>query len=400
LAGRGETRAVIDRSRLQLARGQIGESEASLLHVIHVLAPAPAGGVESVVALLAPGLVEAGVQTTVLLVLDPSAPPHPLESDLRDRGVKVRTLRLGGRAYLREYREVGEACADAGARVVHTHGYRPDVVAGAAARGAGLPTVSTVHGFTGGGWRNRIYERIQCLALRRADRVIAVSRPLGLELERRGVPGGRIEILPNAWAPYRQPLARAEARAELGLSRDATIVGWVGRLQGEKAPDLMLEAFARLALPGTLLSFIGTGRDREVLEEVSRARGLPVRFHGLVPDAGRLLRAFDCLVLSSRTEGTPMILFEAMGAGVPVVSTRVGGVPDVVEESEAILIPPGDAEALAQGIRRCLANPEAAGQRAALARVKLLERYAPGPWVARHVQLYRRLASLPSGATR
>jgi glycosyltransferase involved in cell wall biosynthesis len=359
--------------------------------VLQVLAPGPAGGLESVVSLLAPGLVQAGVRVTVALVLGRADPPHALEVDLPLQGVAVRALRLPARAYLQEYRELAALAGHEGIQLVHSHGYRSDLIATRAARARGLPTVSTVHGFTGGDWKNRLYERLQRAALKRIDRVVAVSRTLADELTRRGVPRERIVILPNAWAPARPALPREEARAVLGLDPAATVIGWVGRLQREKGPDVMLEALAGLAGDEISLSMLGVGRERARLERAAAERGLAVRFHGLVPDAGRLMRAFDCYVLSSRTEGTPIALFEAMGAGTPVVTTAVGGVPDVVGEAEALLVPPDAPEVLARVIRQVLREPAAAAQRAAQARVRLLERYAPGPWIERHIQLYQLL---------
>ena len=122
-----------------------------------------------------------------------------------------------------------------------------------------------------------------------------------------------------------------------------------------------------------------------------------VRFHGAVLDTGRLLKAFDVLVLSSRTEGTPMVLFEAMDAGVAVVTTRVGGVPDVVREQEAILVPSEDPEALAGGIRRVLDNPTDALQRAQRARCRLRQEFTPERWLDAYEDLYRTVIASSGG---
>ena len=145
---------------------------------------------------------------------------------------------------------------------------------------------------------------------------------------------------------------------------EGPIVGWVGRLSPEKGPGALLRAVTLIGRPQVRVSYLGDGSSRVALEEQKRemvAHGSVdydrVRFHGNVANAGRLLKAFDVLVLSSRTEGTPMILFEAMGAEVPVVTTRVGGVPEVVTEQEAILVPSEDAGALARGIREVLDSP-------------------------------------------
>src|SRR5690606_17786654 len=106
------------------------------------------------------------------------------------------------------------------------------------------------------------------------------------------------------------------------------------------------------------------------------------------PDAGQLFPAFDAFVLSSRTEGTPIALFEAMAARVPIVATRVGGVPDVVTAAEAILVPSEDPRELAKAIRAVVADTGSARSRAAAAEDRLRTAYDVEPWVDRYVSIY------------
>jgi len=186
---------------------------------------------------------------------------------------------------------------------------------------------------------------------------------------------------------------RVAARALLGLPADALVVGWVGRLAWVKAPEAALEAFVAMAHPDAILSFVGDGPDRPTLEQAATRLGLSgrVRFHGVVPDAWRLLRGFDALLLSSRSEGTPMILLEAMHAGVPIVSTAVGGVPDLLDDRSAWLVPPGDSTRLGAALADALRDPVAAHGRVTEAHARLDADLAPEAWIARHVDLYRRL---------
>ena len=181
----------------------------------------------------------------------------------------------------------------------------------------------------------------------------------------------------------------------MALTAERFQVGSVGRLSRDKGPDVLLEACAHLRNLDLTVSFVGDGRLGPELR--ARAATQPtsdIRFHGSLPSAARLLPAFDVLVLSSRTEGTPIVLFEAMEAGVPVVATCVGGVPDVIDESTAILVPSECPTALADAIRAVHDYPERARERAALARRRLLDRYGLGPWIDRYEALY---ASLQGG---
>ena len=365
------------------------------LRVLQVTAPGTFGGRETSVAALSAGIRAAGHEVEALAVLDagPGAAASPFVERLRADDVPVRTVALPPRAYVREAKALREAVAATGAEIVHSHGYRTDVVAALALARDDVPLVSTAHGFTGGGWKNRLYERLQALAWRRCAAVVAVSRPLAGALVERGVAPERVRTVRNAWREQEAPLARPEARRRLGIGEDEVAIGWVGRLSREKGPDVALEALAALDRTNARLHVVGAGPLRAELEALAKERGFGdrVRWHGPVPGAGTLLAAFDLLLLSSRSEGTPMVLFEAMAAGVPVVATAVGGVPDVLSEQEAWLAASEDVPALAASMAGALADPREAVRRTAGAAARLRGEFDVGPWVAAHVRLYREI---------
>jgi glycosyltransferase involved in cell wall biosynthesis len=352
------------------------------VRVLHVLSPAQIGGLERVVTMLAVGQRARGVH--VVALLNPGeAAKHPFITRLEGLAIPVTPLEVAGRNYAREYRSLGALVNRLGPGIIHTHGYRADVIAGQVARAHRVATVSTVHGFTGGGIRNRLYERVQCIALRRADAVIAVSRPLVHRLVRAGVPRAKIRCLPNGFLPPETNFSRAVARRKLGIRDDSIVVAWVGRLSPEKGADVMLHAIAECD-PAWQLSMIGDGPERNRLREQAEKLGIDnrVTWHGAVASAGSLLHAFDAFVLSSRTEGTPIALFEAMYAGVPVIATRVGGVPDVVESAHALLVPPENPRMIARALEEIARERSAATKRSALARERVLQIFSAEPWLA------------------
>lgn len=358
--------------------------------ITHLCAPAPFGGLEQVVASLSAAQAEAGHDVHVGLVLDLDAPGPPALRALAETPVEVHRVHLPARAYLRERRFVRGLCEGVRPDVVHTHGYRSDVLHGPVARSLGLPTVTTVHGFTGGGWKNRLYETLQRRAFRRCDAVVAVSRPLAVELADSGVPEERLHTIPNAWTRPVEFLEGAEARRVLDVPADAFSIGFVGRIDRVKGADVFVEAVGRVEDPVTAV-LIGTGPSRPELMERARALGMSgrIRWPGSVDRAARLMKAFDLLVLSSRSEGTPMVLLEAMAAGVPLAATVVGGVPDVVGEGEATLVPPEDPGALADAIRGIMEDPEGAARRARRARERLRCEFGADRWLERYDHVYR-----------
>lgn len=366
------------------------------LDILHVLAPAPFGGLESVVRLLATGHAARGHHVSIAAIVDDDS--HPFVLALREAGVPVTTIIARGRNYRAQRRAMAELLRVRRPDVLHSHGYLPDILHLGVARALGIPAVTTLHGFTSTDWKLRLYERLQCRAASRASAAVAVSHGIAERLRRAGTPESRLHLIPNAYAPAERGLRRDEARTQLGLDAQRTYVGWIGRLSHEKGPDVMVEAMSRLTHPDAVLVFIGDGTDRVALEERVRARGLGdrVRFLGVVPDAGLLVRAFDVLALSSRTEGTPMTILEAMAAETPIIATRVGGVPDVLTEHDALLVAPERPDLLASAIATALTDQDAARARATSALARLHSAYAVEPWLLHYEQLYTSLTSSPA----
>lgn len=368
--------------------------------ILHVLAPGEVGGLESVVRALASAQQASGHAVAVAAIVDREGPEHPWVTAARVEGVEVYPCPVPPRAYHRERAAVARLCENLGPDVVHTHGYRPDVLAGGVARRLGHATVTTVHGFTGGGVRNRLYEWLQVRAFRRFDAVVAVSRPLRQQLAAAGVPNELLRMIPNAYRESLPPADRLAARSALGVPPDGYRLGWVGRLSREKGADVLIDALASTRDIPVDLSILGAGREAEALAARARAAGVGdrIRWHGTVPAAGRLFSAFDCFVLSSRTEGTPIVLFEAMATGVPIIATAVGGVPDIVSNAEALLVAPSDPAALAGAIRAVYADPGGAAARAQGARRRLDTDFGVVEWIKRYDATYETVTRAPPRA--
>lgn len=372
---------------------------SSSLGILHITAPAHAGGLESVVRLLAQGQQSLGNHVTVVTVVEPGAADHPFVTALAGDGIESAVVRVGAKGYLREWRSLRGLMRQLKPDVVHTHGYRSDVIGGLAAVSAGIPRVTTVHGFTGGDAKNRANEWLQIRSYHAFSAVVAVSQAIVQRLKRAGVRDSLIRTIPNAIDPRRQTVPRSEARARIGASSDEFVIGWVGRMTSEKGLDVLVDALRNVEQPFKAI-FIGDGPDRAKLDGRIATLGIEssIRWTGIVPDAASLFSAFDVFVLSSRTEGIPIVLLEAMRANVPIVATRVGGVPEMLGDSEALLVPSEQPTALAAAISSVRGNAESARTRARAARARLERDFAVEPWVGRYDAVYRSV--LPTAGAR
>jgi len=184
-------------------------------------------------------------------------------------------------------------------------------------------------------------------------------------------------------------------RASLGAANGELVIGSVGCLAARKDYGTLLEALATLERSGRRFhaALVGDGPEREALEQRARELGVSARttFLGERADVERLLPAMDVFVLSSREEGIPNALLEAMAAGRPSVATAVGGTPEVLEDGvTGWLVPPADPAALAAALEQTLADPDEARRRGEAARRATEEKMSIDAMVRRHEEFYRR----------
>jgi glycosyltransferase involved in cell wall biosynthesis len=200
--------------------------------------------------------------------------------------------------------------------------------------------------------------RLDLLLLRRACRIVAVSRSIRDRIAADGLPNPeRVAVIPNGIdvSFYENHADRESARREFGVTANEILVGTAGRLAWVKNQALFLQAcagvFARM--PQIKAVLVGDGPEEGNLRRLAKKLGIGenVIFAGWRNDLPRCLSALDIFVLSSRSEVAPWVLLESMALGVPVISTNVGGVPEMVENGRTgLLVPTEDAQSLAQAI--------------------------------------------------
>jgi len=261
----------------------------------------------------------------------------------RELGLETARVVAPGRLSLRA---IGPLVRLARGGLLHAHDYKSLVLALAAGALARAPVVATFHGDTAHSGTVRLYEALARGSARWASAVAATSAVLGDEI-RAAAPGVQVHVIANGIAVGRlaSEVERAEARRVLAVPAGVPVVAYVGRLSPEKAPEVLLRA-ARNS--GAFVLFAGDGPLRAELE--AEAVGAPVRFLGFVRDVRQVLAAADVLALPSRTEGLPMAVLEAMAAGLPVVASAVGSLPEVLGDGAGWLVPAGDVAALREAL--------------------------------------------------
>ncbi len=289
--------------------------------------------------------------------------------------------------------------------IVHTHTAKAGLLGRLAARFAGVPVrVHTFHGHVLRGYfgplRSRAFRALEARLARRSSALVAVSEAVKRDLvELRVAAPAHIRVIPlglDLEPLAAGPLPRGALRRAAGVADATPLVGCVGRLAAIKDLGTFLEAAARIhhARPEVRFALVGDGEERALLEARCTGLGLAgaVCFHGWRQDMAAVYGDLDVVVNSSRNEGTPVALIEALAAGRPVVATRVGGTPDLLGEGErGFLVPPRDPEALARAVLGVLSDAPEAGRRAAAGRAYVLARHTRQRLVQDVDRLYREL---------
>jgi glycosyltransferase involved in cell wall biosynthesis len=280
--------------------------------------------------------------------------------------------------------------------VLHAHEFYMSVLATAASLVTGVPVVCTVHGKHYYPDRRRRRWLYRLTAAR--ARMVAVSRDLAdYFCARTGVRPGRVRVVHNGIdASHYAATSRDRGLAgTLGIPGDAFVVGTLGNLYPVKGhPDLVRAlGILRERCPRMHLLVLGRGEMREPLLALAAALGVSDRLHlaGFREDAAECLGVMDAFALPSRSEGMPLSLLEAMAAGLPIVATRVGGVPEALEDGRTgLLVPPGDPEALAGALAAVAEQPARAWDLGRAAQRHVRDHFSVEAMVRQYQDMYDR----------
>jgi glycosyltransferase involved in cell wall biosynthesis len=362
----------------------------SSLTVAHVLSSFGMGGQERMALDLASSQKKRG-HRVIAVSLAPDA-EGPLGENFRAAGVETASLpkHAGFDASLpvRLATLLGGVHAD----VVHTHNPHAMIYGAPAAGLARVRSVHTKHGMNRDEPR-RLWLRRTAATL--VDAYVAVTPALAkVAADAAECDPTRIHVVPNGIDSARftpNAAARARVRAELGIPASAWLVGTVGRLAPEKNQALLIRAMAPLLDERRQLVVIGDGPERAALEQ-ARAETWRAEFCHLLgarSDVAPYLAALDVFVLTSRTEGLPLVLLEAMATGIPVVSTAVGGIPDLIEPGvNGLLVPSDDERELVRQLVMLAGQPTSGLRLGQAGRAAVLGRYSLSLMAERYERIY------------
>ena len=316
----------------------------------------------------------------------------------RARGMRVDVINERGRFDRRIVPALRRLVDEIKPDVVVTHSVKSHFVMFRSRLWLQVPWVAYHHGYTATDLKMRFYNLFDRRSLPRADRVLTVCKAFANDLaQQKGLARSRISVLHNSIRPVPRA-TKAEAlalREQLGITIGDRIILSVGRLSKEKAQADLIRAFARLRDTNpdlqAKLVIVGEGPERAKLEAETNSTGVADRviFTGQVSNVRPYYAITDVLANVSHSEGSPYVLLEAMAAGVPIVATAVGGVPEMLSDGEsATLVPPGDSAAMAAAMGRLLKDEDLSRRLVTNASDLAANRFSPETYVRSLVNIY------------
>ncbi len=368
------------------------------LRVLHLGSPSGLYGAERWILALIRHLPADKVHSIVSVLKDSPEYQAELCSHARDFGAETHIFEAYGRFNPSMVRQLRRFIRDQRIDVLHTHGYKTDLVGMLATIGTGCRIVSTPHGWSvNAGFALRMYESLDRISFAFMDAVAPLSEDLHRELNRLPWLRRRLHFIRNG-VDLSEVHAAPAACPELAQfkSRGEFVVGYIGQLIPRKGIDCLIKALASSGSKAMRLCLVGEGPQREELVALAAQLGVAdrVEFFGYRADRLSFLKQFDAFVLPSALEGIPRCVLEAMAARVAVIATDIPGCRDVVHDGRTgLLMPVGDVKALALALGKLESDPALRARLAAAGQVLVENEYSAATMASRYTTLYGELVA-------
>jgi glycosyltransferase involved in cell wall biosynthesis len=372
------------------------------MRILHLIHSEGVYGAERVLLYLAREQQRLGHVPIVGSIRDPDTGETPFEALAASWGLQVKRIRVSPRPTPGVVRSILRTTRELELDVLHSHGYKANILLGPLPRSWRGPMLTTLHGWTqpprlSALW---LYHRLDRLALRRIDSLVVVARHMLTTLQ--GLPGSRVRVIENGIPPLAARLKDFRAFGMDSLPQEVvefvirrpTLVA-IGRLSREKGFGMLVEAFARareqLRSEHQLL-IVGEGPERPLLASRIAGLGLAgfVRLPGYVAGADRLLEQAAGFVMSSLTEGLPLALIEAMQWRVPILATAVGDIPELLEGGQYWqVVEPNEVTAITRGLRDMMSKDPVPHEMHPRTSERVLERYSSARMTHQYLNAYQ-----------
>lgn len=365
------------------------------MKVLHLISSSGMLGAERVILELAEYLRKEGVDVTIGVFENKQNPNLELADYAREKSFDVQVFPCKGRLDKKTIHLIKNYIETEGVQILHSHNYKSNFYAWRAINN-NIRWVVTNHGRRFG-FRLSIYNLLDSLIVRRADRIIAVSEEIYKRIKAKGIGDGRIYLVENGVNLERFSKKVLDSLKEsLGIKKEALVVGTIGSLSKEKGHLYLMKAIPKVVqkVPKTTFLLIGDGRERSFLEETTSKLNISDRviFAGTRKDIPEILSILDLFVLPSLKEGLPMSLLEAQAAKVPVVATRVGAIPNVIKNGvTGILVPSKDSATLSDAIIQILSNKKFASEMAEKGFLRIRDHFSSEKMGEKYWSIYKEL---------
>jgi len=382
------------------------------MKVLHIIDSGGLYGTEMVLLNLAEEQKKQGLDVTIASIGEKRIHEKPVETEAIKRRINVEKFRMFPGPNFFGMSRVLKFAQNNKFDIMHSHGYKGNVSFGFIPKKLRkLPLISTLHGYTStdGLSKNRIYEWFDLKSLKYIDAVVLVNKGMLANPRLNKIKGITFHVINNG-IPVKEPVEQTQVgqqakSAEISLDEEIVkfcsydfIIGTLGRLSQEKGHHYLIDSLKLLLDSGinARVVIIGEGPERSFLERRICELGLTesVIMPGYKSEARKYLSLFDVFILPSLTEGLPITLLEAMDARVPIVSSDVGGVGEILEHGDAgVLVKPADPHALAEGINRFINKPEFIKRLTDAAYNMLVTRYSSKTMANEYLSIYEDILS-------